>query len=270
MEENKNSSEKFDTGAPVSENTNSNEVKKRPFRLWLENFFYHYKWHTAVVAFILIIAIVCSVQMCQREEYDIYVLYAGGHSVSKTAEGGDISEYVSIMSEIKGVSADFDGDGKVNVSLDTLYMLSEEEIDMIEKELEEAGKEGEGYSINYAQLAENNTVFRDRMLYSEYYVCLISSSLFEAYREVDGYQRFVPLTAYLGDESEAELLEGSNNAAVYLKSTSFGKLPAMSKLPDDTVIVLRAMSEVSAHFGNKENRELYRRSEELIKRILND
>ena len=139
MEENKNSSEKFDTGAPVSENTNSNEVKKGPFRLWIENFFYHYKWHTAVVAFILIIAIVCSVQMCQREEYDIYVLYAGGHSVSKTAEGGDISEYVSIMSEIKGVSADFDGDGKVNVSLDTLYMLSEEEIDMIEKELEEAG-----------------------------------------------------------------------------------------------------------------------------------
>ena len=90
-------------------NTSGNKLIKK-----IDNFFYHYKWHTAVVAFILIIAIVCSVQMCQREEYDVYVLYAGGYSVSKTAEGGDMSEYVSIMSEIKGVSADFDGDGKIS------------------------------------------------------------------------------------------------------------------------------------------------------------
>ncbi len=270
MEDNKNNSEEFDTGTPVSENTAVSEIKKSPFRLWLENFFYHYKWHTAVVAFLLIIAIVCSVQMCSREEFDVYVMYAGSHSVGKTSEGGDVSEHVKIMTELKGVAKDYDGDGKVSVSLDTLYMLSEAEIAKIEEELAASGKDGESYSINYAQLAENNSVFRDRMLYSEYYVCLLSKSLFEAYREVDGYQRFMPLTSYLDEGSTAEFVEGSENAAIYLKSTAFGNLPAMSKLPDDTVIVLRAMSEVSAHFGNKENRENYRRSEELIKNMLNN
>lgn len=270
MEENKDKSEKLDTGTPVSENDSTECAKKSFLRLKLENFFYHYKWHTAVVAFLLIIAIVCSLQMCSKEQFDVYVLYAGSHNVSKIAEDGDLSEYVSIITELKDAAKDYDEDGKVSVSLDTLYMLSEEEIEKIEEEIQQSGKDGEGLSLNYAQLAENNSVFRDRMLYSEYYVCLLSESLFEAYREIDGYQRFVPLTPYLKDGSAAEFVIGSQDAAVYLKSTSLGNMPAMSKLPDDTVIVLRAMSEVSAHFGNKENRELYRRSEELIKSILND
>lgn len=263
MNENENTEIKSDTGA-------ENPAKKSGIRLWFENFFYHYKWHT-VIAFVLLLAVVVSsVQMCQKESYDVYVMYAGGYEVKKVNEGGNVSEYVTMMNSIRSVTEDFDGDGKVSVSLDALYMLSEAEIKKIEKELAEQNKnDGTDYSLSYEQLSRNNNTFRDRMLYSEYYLCLLSEDIFNTYKSVDGFMRFMPLAKYVEEGKTVEYVEGSEGTAVYLRSTGFAALPALVNLPENTVIALRVRSEVSAHFSDKENKELYRRSEELLKRMIN-
>ena len=71
-----------------------------------ENFWYHYKWHTIVAIFIVIVVTVCTMQMCSRTDYDVHVLYAGGKSFGKTA---DSNEYATINDALRIVSEDFDG-----------------------------------------------------------------------------------------------------------------------------------------------------------------
>ena len=66
----------------------------------IENFFYHYKWHTIVAAFVTVILIIVGVQMCSKDDYDSYILYAGGHSISRQGDS-DVAEYVKITSAIK-------------------------------------------------------------------------------------------------------------------------------------------------------------------------
>ena len=270
MEEKDINTEKLDTDAAENESAAENNRQKSPFKLWFENFIYHYKWHT-IVAIILIITItVCSLQMCSKSSYDVYILYAGEKTVNKVGENGDVSEHVTFMTSMKKVSKDYDEDGSISVSLDTLYMLSDRQIEEIEKELQGKNEEEkEKYTLNYAQLEENNTIFRDRMLYSEYYLCFLSCDLYRAYKDVDGMSRFVSLDGYIENKENIKFVEDSNGTAVYLNSTSFSALPGICDLPDDTVIVLRAKSEVSAHFGKKDNNEIYNRSEEVLKKILN-
>ena len=49
------------------------EVGKQSFAKWLDNYWYHYKWHTIAVVFVIIVAIVCTVQLINRTVYDAVI-----------------------------------------------------------------------------------------------------------------------------------------------------------------------------------------------------
>jgi hypothetical protein len=217
---------------------------------------------------VLIVAVtVSSLQMCSKETYDIHVMYAGSRNVLKTSQNGDLTEYQKMLSSLKYAAGDYDGDGDISVSLDVLYMLSEKEIEEINAQLkEENEKNNTDYSLNMSQLNENNTVFRERLMYSEYYVCFISKPLYETYREINGVQMFMPLAGYVDAGRELTYLD---ECAVYLNSTGFGKLPMMSELPEDTVVVLRTLSAIASHYDKRENEQHFKNSEEMLRSILN-
>ena len=71
-----------------NKNTQIEDIKeeKQSFSKWLDNFWYHYKWHTIAVIFVLAVAIVCTVQLVNRSDYDAVIAYAGSKNVSKKAE----------------------------------------------------------------------------------------------------------------------------------------------------------------------------------------
>jgi hypothetical protein len=94
----------------------------------LENFWYHYKWHSLIALFLVFTVTICTLQMCDKEKYDVNVLYAGGHAFSRESEGADYSEYQKIMSSMKNFTEDHDGDGKISVSFRDLYLPTEEEL----------------------------------------------------------------------------------------------------------------------------------------------
>ena len=64
------------------------KMKKGKFSLWIENFFYHYKWHTIGVAFVLIVVLICTLQMCDKTSYDMLIVYAGRKDIERTTEDG--------------------------------------------------------------------------------------------------------------------------------------------------------------------------------------
>ena len=93
---------------------------------WLENFWYHYKWHTIGVAVLLTVVIVCTAQMCSKEGNDVRIVYSGSAYLSD-------SEAESITQIFEHVMpSDFDGDGKKSAELSSFYILTEEQIKKIE------------------------------------------------------------------------------------------------------------------------------------------
>ena len=45
---------------------------------WFDNFWYHHKWKTIICLFLVVTILVCTLQMCRREEKgDISVMLAG-------------------------------------------------------------------------------------------------------------------------------------------------------------------------------------------------
>ena len=69
----------------------------------LKNFWYHYKWHSVVALVVVIALLVCTLQLCKKESYDTYILYAGSKSIGRTGEGGGDAEIETVTSSLEKV-----------------------------------------------------------------------------------------------------------------------------------------------------------------------
>ena len=74
---------------------------------WLDNFWYHNKWKTIIIAFFVIVFIIGFVQCMKKTDADISILYVGPEVV--TGEEYDAME-TSLESR---VDTDYNGDGKI-------------------------------------------------------------------------------------------------------------------------------------------------------------
>ena len=231
---------------------------KSPLMQKIENYFYHYKWHTIVALFLIFAIVICSLQMCSKVDYDVHVMYAGGKDVKKNAASGDISEYQKLSSSLLQYTTDFNGDGTSTMNLLTLFIPSANDLeDML-------GSDGK-LEANTVLISENNDILEQNMLYSEYIVCLLSEELFLDYCEKE-LPLFADIRQYTnGNDADYEFI---NQYGIKLSSTELYKKAGMMILPENTVICIRNFSEISSRFNKSENQENYRRSTELLRTML--
>lgn len=237
-----------------NKNTYGADVKmKSPMLEKLENFWYYHKWHTIVAVFLVVAIVVMSLQFCQKTSFDAHIIYAGNHEIVRVSGDGD-SPYSNMMSELKLVVPDGDGDGTVNIDFRNLFVVNDEEAEELI-----AGKDG--YEINHALVKEDTDTFYQLMLMSDYYVCFLSERIYNEYSErYDGI--FTPLAPYAADGRSYEY---AGDCGIYLRSISdFGSLPEFSNLPNDTVVCLRSLSQMSKSRYQK----TFEESEVIIKNIL--
>ncbi len=238
----------------------------RPMGLWekLDNFWYHYKWHTLIALFFVVLITVCTVQMCGKQGYDVYVMYAGDVSVSRTTDDGTDPMYPTMQQALLPFAADRDGDGDVKIALNTLYILSNEEIEEENRRREELSEvTGVKYDpVNVGHVKENLTVFQSDIRVSDYYLCVLSPTMYRLSREsADGTPIYAPLASYV-EGTQAQLYASD---AVLLSSTALADAPVFCDLPEDTVICLRALSEVSGK--NARSREVFAAAEHMLRKI---
>jgi hypothetical protein len=242
-------------------NENSTEKSSSPkgFLPWLDNFWYHYKWHSIVCLFLIFALTVCSVQMCQKESFDVYVLYAGSYEVERQSSTADMPEYQKTKSSLSRVCDDFNDDGKVSLSFKDLFILSEEEI-------KEHQNKNDGTEINYTLLSQNMEILRDTMVYSSYYLCFVSPSVYEGYKAFQNVNMFASLSQYVNEGVEVSYYADD---AVYLASTGFYNLPGFSEFPSDTLVCLRNLSDYTLSMNKKSAKAHFGAAEDVLEKILN-
>lgn len=249
MSENDKRAEEKISGAEIKLNS--------PIAKWFDNFFYHYKWHVIVAVFLIFVIVISSFQMCTKESYDAYVLYAGERVIAKTASDGDISEYQKLTSAIRQYMGDYDGNGSRNIVFENMFLPSTDQI----KEIEADGE----MRVDYDLVAKNGQQFREYILYGNFHVMLLSSDLFESWSANEC--PFTPIGSYVKDGT-GEGFEYASEYGIYLGSTPLYEKAGFSMLPSDTVICMRMFSEVSASFATADNEENFHRSEELLRALL--
>lgn len=218
----------------------------------LENFWYHYKWHSIVAAFVIVAILICSLQMCRKEKYDGYIMYAGDYAVSRV-ENNDVAEYVKFVSSLKKVTPDTDENGIPNPSFLDLYAPTPEELEDASNEI-------------YSFTNENFSRLQYELVSgSEYYICFLSSANYEKYKIFSDVQLFTPLASYV---PEGVTVEYYDDCAIYLGSLEFSSLEGIDALPDDTVVCLRTLSAVASVFDKNENARNRECAEQILKNIL--
>ena len=233
-------------------------TRKMSAREWIENFWYHYKWQSLIALFLVFTITVCSLQMCQKESYDVHIMYVGGHEIDRKGSTGGTPEYQTITSSLTRVCRDFDENGTISVNFYDLFLLTDEEISNLKLDA--------GYEINYSLLNENEEIFAQNISISDYYVCFLSRAVYDEYRNINGVDVFAPLAPYV---NEGTAVEFYTDSAIYLSSTGFKLMPGIKNLPDDTVICLRKISLLSSHFNGSKNEKMYKQAEEVIEEIIN-
>ena len=226
---------------------------KMTFKQRIENFWYHYKWHTVVAVFAVIVITMLTVQMCTKQDYDAYILYAGDYKISTLTQDGDLPEYKRITSSLGRVTPDQNGDGKSDVNLQKLFVLTPEQAAELDSE----------DTASLSMSATDSQTLDNMLVVGNYYVCFLSAELFEDKDAIYDGAIFEPLAKYATDE--AIEYEYASERGIYLRSLPFA---STLSLPEDTVVCLRSMNGYSSVIGSKDNQRNFEIGEEIIKNIL--
>ncbi len=201
-------------------------IKKGKFLTWLDNYWYHYKWPTIVVAFFLIVFLVCTLQICTRQDNDILVTYAGPNSLST-------EEKVAIEAALnKALPESFAGKDDATAGFVSYYVLSQSQIESMEKQTDSEGHKL--YSVDRSFVSGELSTFDKQLGTGSGSIILIDKWIYER----DGMEgRLTPLADVFGETPKGAIDE----YAIRLGDTEFYKNnPQLSFLNPDTVICLHA------------------------------
>lgn len=225
------------------------EIKlQSKFLRWLDNYWYHYKWVTIVVAFFIIVFSVCTLQMCSKEKNDIIVVYAGGAFVSP-----EQSENLKGVMDVV-MPEDFDGDGTKNVNFVKYEIYSADQIKEIEAATDANGEHG------YVDRSYNSSNYDNYCNYTQTgdaSVYLIEEWLFE---ELKASERVMSVYEVLGYTPE-----GSDGYGIRLGDLAvYNSYAVLKALPEDTVVCLLRPLVV----GNSSDEKYYENECEMFKALV--
>ena len=197
----------------------------------VSNFFYHYKWHTVIASFLVVVLVICSFQFCSRESYDIHIMYAG-------PKGLVSANIHAAATSLEGIARDYNGDGAVKVSFSSLY---------IDKRIGNDASDNIDAPILAQRSYENYETFVSEIQTGSFLILLLSPELF---RELDVETGiFIPVSELFADV-DPEACVGEGGTGITLSTLPIYKLPGLSALPADTVLCIRQPSAISEWYKN--------------------
>ncbi len=224
----------------------------KKFLAKLDNFWYHYKWHTIFTVFFLTVFVICATQCAKKEDPDAMILYSGPCVV--TNDGNQLVS--SLFAEC--LDSDTNGDGKKLISLTTVTILSDEQINA----LKEAAKE-DGETIYYdpAGRTQMFNQVKSWLVGGEMPLAVLDPYVYKLF---DGLGLFVPLTEVFDEMPE----QAYDEYAVSLDQTDFIRYHSdLGEFAENAVICLVKPTVISSLSGNTQEAR-YQVHLELFKNIV--
>ena len=205
------------------------------FFKWLDNFWYHYKWHTIIAVFAIIVVIVGISQVVSKGTADVGVIYGGPRLLS-------LAEQRAVESAVRQVMEDYNQDGKLVVEFVSLMLMSDEQI---QAAYDEAEKRGEEYFANAQFMREELKKFDNLIMAGDSLLCLLDPFLYNRVLDSGG---FIPLSEIFDELPESAVDE----YGILLSDTEFGQyFDGVNTLPGDTILCIRTIPTFSFIKGKK-------------------
>lgn len=203
-------------------------VEKGKFLKWLDNYWYHYKWPTIVVAFFVVVLSVCLIQSWTNEEKDILVTYAGPTYLEADEKAAIESLLSDTLPEKFGKN---DQDGKAGLINYQIY--SKEQMKQIEAE--NVGKDDPVY-IDPVFNANEYSTLASQYKTGNGSVYILEKWLYEEILNEDGTtERLKPLSEIFGETPEGAI----DAYGIRLGDTAiYQNNPVLKALPADSIICL--------------------------------
>lgn len=197
-------------------------VKKGKFLKWLDNYWYHYKWPTIVVAFFVVVLSVCLIQSWTTEEKDILITYAG----SETLEPDDKAAIETVLSDTLPEGFGHKGaDGKAGFITYIIYskeQIKQAEADKVFVDTVFNGSEYDSLQTQF-QAGSGSIYILEKWLYDE---------ILEGNPNIE---RLKPLSEIFGETPEGAI----DAYGIRLGDTAiYQSNPALKALPADSIICL--------------------------------
>lgn len=239
---------------PLPEDKPEGELhyEQSPLLKWLDNYWYHYKWPTILVAFFAVVLIVVVVQIIERPRYDINLVCGGTYRMNA-------SEHVAYEAAVeKFIPEDYDGNGEKSANIIIYEIFSDGEYLEAKSEAEANSEE---FAINPKYNADEQQHFSQYTMTGEGYVCLLSEHL---YKQLVTGQRLRPVADVYGEEPlPAGVTE--DGFGIYIKDTHFYQYtPAVQAMPDDMILCILRKSELK---NSPSDLEKYARYEAFFRSI---
>ena len=203
-------------------------TKNNKLLSWLDNFWYHYKWRTIIIAFVVIVLGVCLINLLTTPKSDILITYAGPKEFVTAPE-----EKAAINSALSDVSAKIYGD-EAQASLNSFLIYSKEQIKDIESELDENGNQK--YKVDTAFITSELNSFDEYSKSGSSFILLLDPSIYQRLLDQSGEaERLVELSAIYGSTPD-----GANDKySVRLGDTKlYQNVAELRALPADTIVCL--------------------------------
>ena len=228
----------------------------------LDNYWYHYKWHTVIALFLVAVILICSLQMCAKEEYDIEVLYAGDGKLNNK------QAILDIEAAFSDLLTDQTGDGIVSVNLVSYWVDDDISLDTeVEGGLSPTDI---SYTLNYSM--NNQKAYVDEVKAGNVSLFLVSPHLFHMVDDEAGFMRVTDLFPELKTyEDEVCVFDEDgkiNRFGVVLSKTEFGQRAGLCDLPEDTILCVRKPSAMKGWFGAEKAQAAHTLATDVFKNAL--
>ena len=210
------------TNSPLSDD----DGEKASFVELVTTFVKEHRIAVFIVAFLLVAAVILTVQGLNKTDYEMYLMYCGPAYAASSAIYGNIVE--------SAANACRDGDYAPEVAFSTIVYVSDELADYYIKE---------GIEYNGAYNAEALQNFDYALAAGEYCILLLDRSLYDDTKHLNV---FVPLA-----DLDIDTEYAYDEYALELSKLPLGDKKGFDSLPEDTVLVLRKKSFIQSLFANK-------------------
>ncbi len=215
---------------------------------WLENFWYHYKIQTVLVAAAVIFLTVVGIQIATKESYDLYVLYAGQTNVNETYSTGS-----AIVKKMERGFAEISGESELKTAVQSFVWVN----DSLAAEYRK-----NDVNVNVQENRQMLQTAMDAIASGKSAIMLLDSNIYEQVRDMGALEK---LSDVLGYAPEGALDE----YGIMIADTAFGRdYAGFNELPKDTVLCVRNQQNGFSLIGKNTGGEKWERQLDVFRRMM--